>query len=104
MKEVSSDNTGFSIGKHSFNATRSSISEFQALILIALLPEILDITFPVIKQKSTDQLLLQECALECALYLFYTKNHSNSFPTPAKYHSEYHPDVQDLQIFLLGLV
>src|SRR5437763_2561903 len=58
-------------------SNRNSMSAFAVAEQLGLalgIPEILDITFPVIKQKSTDQLLLQECALEmCSISILYKK-------------------------------
>lgn len=52
----------------------SAFAVAEQLGLALGIPEILDITFPVIKQKSTDQLLLQECALEmCSISILYKK-------------------------------
>lgn len=82
----------------------STFAVAEQLGLALSIPEILDVTFPVIKQKSTDQLLLQKCALEMCSISILQKNHSNTSPAPAKYHLKYHPGVPDPQIFLLGLV
>ena len=53
----------------------SAFAVAEQLGLALGIPEILDITFPVIKQKSTDHLLLQECALEmCSISILYEKS------------------------------
>lgn len=50
----------------------SAFAVAEQLGLALGLPEILDITFPVVAQKSTDHLLLQECALEmCSKSILY---------------------------------
>ncbi len=52
----------------------SAFAVAEQLGLALSIPEILDVTFPVIKQKSTDQLLLQKCALEmCSISILYKK-------------------------------
>lgn len=59
-------------------ANLNSMSAFAVAEQLGLalgIPEILDITFLVIKQKSTDQLLLQELALEmCSISILYKKS------------------------------
>ena len=56
-------------------SNHNSMSAFAVAEQLGLalgIPEILDITFPVVAQKSTDQLLLQECALEmCSKSILY---------------------------------
>ena len=53
----------------------SAFAVAEQLGLALGIPEILDITFPVIRQKSTDQLLLQECSLEmCSISILYKKS------------------------------
>lgn len=56
----------------------NSISAFAVAEQLGLalgLPDILDITFEVVSQKSTDQLLLQECALEmCSKSILYDQS------------------------------
>lgn len=53
----------------------NSMSAFAVVEQLGLalgIPEILDITYEVVSQKSTDQLLLQECALEmCSKSILY---------------------------------
>lgn len=50
----------------------SAFAVAEQLGLALGIPEILDITFEVVAQKSTDQLLLQECALEmCSKSILY---------------------------------
>ena len=52
----------------------SAFAVAEQLGLALGIPEILDITFPVIAQKSTDHLLLQEVALEmCSMSILYKK-------------------------------
>lgn len=52
----------------------SAFAVAEQLGLALGIPEILDITFPVIAQKSTDHLLLQECSLEmCSISILYEK-------------------------------
>ncbi|GHA80731.1 ferritin family protein [Pontibacter akesuensis] len=50
----------------------SAFAVAEQLGLALGIPAILEITFPVVAQKSTDQLLLQECALEmCSKSILY---------------------------------
>jgi hypothetical protein len=52
----------------------SAFAVAEQLGLALGIPEIVDITFPVIAQKSTDHLLLQEIALEmCSMSILYKK-------------------------------
>lgn len=52
----------------------SAFAVAEQLGLAMGIPAILDITFDVLKQKSTDHLLLQECALEmCSKSILYHK-------------------------------
>ena len=52
----------------------SAFAVAEQLGLALGIPEIVDITFPVISQKSTDHLLLQEIALEmCSMSILYKK-------------------------------
>ena len=52
----------------------SAFAVAEQLGLALGIPEILDITFPVVAQKSTDHLLLQEVALEmCSMSILYKK-------------------------------
>ena len=54
----------------------SAFAVAEQLGLALGIPEIADITFPVVAQKSTDHLLLQEIALEmCSMSILY----QNSF-------------------------
>lgn len=58
-------------------ANSNSMGSFaiaEQLGLALGLPQIVDITFPIIAEKSTDQLLLQELVLEmCSLSILYKK-------------------------------
>ena len=50
----------------------SAFAVAEQLGLALGIPEILDITYPIVSQKSTDHLLLQECALEmCSKSILY---------------------------------
>lgn len=52
----------------------SAFAVAEQLGLALGIPEILDITFPVVAQKSSDHLLLQEIALEmCSMSILYKK-------------------------------
>ena len=59
-------------------ANLNSMSAFAVAEQLGLalgIPEILDITFDVVAQKSSDQLLLQECALEmCSKSILYQQS------------------------------
>jgi len=53
----------------------SAFAVAEQLGLALGIPAILDITFPVVAQKSTDHLLLQECALEmCSKSILYQQS------------------------------
>lgn len=58
-----------------FISNHNSMSAFAVAEQLGLalgIPEILDITYPIVSQKSTDSLLLQECALEmCSKSILY---------------------------------
>lgn len=53
----------------------SAFAVAEQLGLALGIPEILDITFDVVSEKSTDQLLLQECASEiCSKSILYQQS------------------------------
>ena len=53
----------------------SAFAVAEQLGLALGIPEIIDITFPIVAQKSTDHLLLQEMALEmCSMSILYKKS------------------------------
>lgn len=53
----------------------SAFAVAEQLGLALGIPEIVDITFPVVSQKSTDHLLLQEIALEmCSMSILYKQS------------------------------